>query len=87
MEELRIKKVSIEMLMALLTNLYDKGVDYVDISNKSEDNDEEDTLGVSFCREYMNPELEDNFDEFEEEILSNEDIDVHLSDDDLNKLA
>lgn len=91
-----IKKVSIVGLLAFLDNLYHKGVDYVDIySRENENPDEGDILGISFTREYMNEEHVDNFDNFEPDDLMPEDndspssIDVNkkLSDNDLNDLV
>ncbi len=87
----RIRKINIEKLISLLDHLWNSGVDYVDISKKP-DTEEEDVLGISFCREYMDEDYKHLFEEFDESELSDdsseteEKIEVKLSDDDLNQL-
>lgn len=107
METPKIKKVSVEGLLSLMNFLYHRGVDYVDLHLK-EDLDEEDkdttqdTLGVTFGREYMSESLRDMYDAIMEEIeagaapvdttdiedepIQEEPTNEKLSDEDLNQL-
>jgi hypothetical protein len=88
-----IKKVHLDSLIDILVELYDKGVDYVDIIGV---NDKiQDSIGISFSKEYMNTELRENFDNIpttnkKESNSSDENIkakiNIKLSDDDLNQL-
>jgi hypothetical protein len=55
-------------------------VDYVDIIGTLDD--EQDSIGISFSKEYMAEEYMENFDN----IPAKEQIDIKLSDDDLNQL-
>ncbi len=89
--EMIIKKVSIQVLLGLLEELYDRGVDYVDIHGKSLTADQ-DILGVSFSKNYMDPECIENFDTFEEEGEEptendeKKEIKISLKDEDLENL-
>jgi hypothetical protein len=84
---LRIKKVNVELLISLLADLYDKGIDYVDIYGESKSaNEENDIIGFSFCKEYMNPEFVDNFDKFDNPD-GEEKKHISLSEEDLNDLT
>lgn len=47
-----IEKVPLKSLIALLTNIYEKGVDYVDIIGTKKANKKY-AMGVSFTKEYM----------------------------------
>ena len=62
--------------------MFDKGVDYIDIIG--EINDVQDSIGISFSKEYMNKEMQENFDEIDSKHVK--EGDVSLSDDDLNQL-
>jgi hypothetical protein len=76
----RIRKVHLQTFLDILTDLFDKGVDYVDIIGTLDD--DQDSIGISFSKEYMAEEYMENFDN----IPVKEKIDVKLSDDDLNQL-
>jgi len=85
----KIKRVNVEYLLSLLEHLWHTGVDYVDVNKKQGTEEGEDILGLSFCREYMNEDFRHAFDEFDEEEIaesSEENIEIRLSDDDLNQL-
>jgi ligand-binding sensor protein len=76
----KIKKVHLNTFIEILVGLYDKGVNYVDIIGTMDD--EQDSVGISFSKEYMDDEYKDNFDNIPE-------VDgdkLNLSDDDLNQL-
>jgi len=76
----RIRKVHLQTFLDILTDLFDKGVDYVDIIGTLDD--EQDSIGISFSKEYMAEEYMENFDN----IPVKDQIDIKLSDDDLNQL-
>jgi len=84
-----IKKVHLDSLIDILVDLYDRGVDYVDIIGV---NDKvQDSIGISFSKDYMNTELRENFDKIpttnKNQIKENKTkINIKLSDDDLNQL-
>lgn len=89
----KIRKVHLNTLIEILVELYNKGVDYIDIMNVT-NSDVQDGVGISFCKEYMNKEMMDNFDKISEITRKIEDKkeevirkkDIKLSDEDLNQL-
>lgn len=82
--KVKIRKIPIDIVMRILSNLYDDGVDFVDFHGIIGEN--EDTLGISFSRDYMDPELAEQFEEMESDELSEKEIKVKLSEDDIDKL-
>ena len=78
--QIRLKKIPIEAIVDVLIDLFDRGVDYIDIIGTP--NEQQDTIGITFCKEYMNEEYQDTFDNIETDIEIND----HLSDEDLNEL-
>lgn len=89
----RIRKINIEGLINLLHDIWDRGVDYVDISGRQNEGEGEDILSLSFCKEYMDEEYRDRFEEIGEEEMGDnlpfketENIEIKLSDEDLNNL-
>jgi len=83
-KEIKIRRVPIEAVLEILHKLYDSGVDFVDFHGRIEE--EEDELGISFSKEYINPDYSEGFDNILEKDSSNKEIKVKLSDDDLNQL-
>lgn len=86
----KIRKVHLNTFIEILVELYNKGVDYIDIMNVNSD-ETQDGVGISFCKEYMNKELLENFDrisdsatKLKDEILEERKKD--LKDEDLNQL-
>jgi hypothetical protein len=78
--EIILKKIPIEMLMDTLYDLYDRGVEYIDIIGIP--GEEQDTLGISFNNEYMREDVD--FKDVEKDLTQT----IKLSDeDDLNELA
>lgn len=77
-ENVRIRKIHLDTLIKVLVEMYDKGVDYIDIIG--EINDVQDSIGISFSKEYMSDDMQENFDDVD----SKENKD--LSDEDLNQL-
>lgn len=81
---LTIKKIHLPSLMLVLQAIFDKGADYIDIHGVT--GSDEDEFTISFNKSYMNEEYVDDFDNFEAEEQSTDNIKVKLSDDDLNQL-
>lgn len=85
-----IKKVHLDSFIEILIDLYDKGVDYVDIIGVN--NEVQDSIGISFSKDYMNSELKDNFEKIKvpekkkKPKIEENKININLSDDDLNQL-
>lgn len=89
-----IKKVHLDSFIEILIDLYDKGVDYVDIIGVN--NEMQDSIGISFSKDYMNKEHIDNFEKInapskKPEVkdvpeMKEDKININLSDDDLNQL-
>lgn len=77
--DIRLKKIPLGIFINALMDIYNSGLDYIDIVGKN--NEEQDTIGIAFCEEYMNKDSEKNFDELKEKL-----DDIDLSDDDLNQL-
>jgi hypothetical protein len=86
-KKILIKKISLDEIIDVFVDLYNKGVDYVDLVNSEED---EGKLSVIFTKEYMCKEMQDSEDfqrihdsitdiEFNEE-------DSTFSEDDINDL-
>lgn len=82
-KSLRIRKVDIYALIQTLNELYDRGINYVDIVG--EKNNGQDEVGLIFCKSYMDKEYENNFDVFDDEPAPSK-IDIKLSDEDLDQL-
>ena len=82
-----IKKVSLDEIIDVFVDLYNKGVDYVDLINT----DEEGKLSVIFTKEYMCKEMQesDEFQRMHDSIISDIDFneeDSKFSEDDINDL-
>jgi hypothetical protein len=76
-----LRKVNLESFIEVLTDLYESGVNYVDIYGT--DGEEQDVIDIHFTREYTI--FKDDVEEEEEE----EDVpqkDIDLSDDNLNQI-
>ena len=78
--QVRLKKIPLEVFIQALTDVYNMGIDYVDLVGVP--GEEQDTIGIAFSEEYMNTEVdEETFEELKEKISN-----IKLSDDDLNQL-
>lgn len=93
-KSLKIKKVHLDSFINILVELYNRGVDYIDISAVHHSINQ-DGVGISFSKEYMNEELIENFDKIQESVdeaaaeAPDDDppiIKRDLTDDDLNQL-
>lgn len=75
-----LRKIPLEIFIDVLLEIYEQGVDFVDIIGVPDEI--QDTIGVTFSQEYISPDALDNF-----EIDEQKNIDINLSDDqDLNQL-
>lgn len=80
-KEVRLRKIPLSVLIQALMDVYNTGVDYIDIIGKPDE--EQDTIGIAFCEEYMSSEAdEETFENLKEEIKN-----INLSDEDLNQLS
>jgi hypothetical protein len=73
-----IKKVPLDEIIDVFMDLYNKGVDFIDIIASEQEN----RISVIFSEEYINEEAIDNFELKDVEI----DIETKLSDEDFNQL-
>lgn len=84
----QLRMINIEAMIDVLTMLWNKGVDYVDISGKQ--GEDQDEICFSFCKEYMDKDHSEGFDdEFgpEDEKESNDSqVKVKLTDKDIDDL-
>jgi hypothetical protein len=81
-KKVKLRKIHLDTLMKLLAELYDKGVDYVDIIGTVDK--VQDSIGISFCSEYMNEDMKENFDNISASKI--EEASSSLDDQDLNQL-
>ena len=81
---LRIRKVALNAFVDILVDLYNKGVNYVDIIGILDD--VQDSVAISFSKEYMADDMQENFDQIPHTEIENNEINIKLSDDDLNQL-
>jgi len=79
--EVKIEKIPLDKLIDTLVELYNKGIDYVDIAGVP--GKEFDRLAIGFNKEYMTEQGKKNFAELDEEL---EIKPGKLTDDDLNYL-
>ncbi len=73
-----IKKVPLDEIIDVFMDLYNKGVDFIDIIASETDN----RISVIFSEEYINAEAVDNFELKDVKI----DLDTKLTDEDFNQL-
>lgn len=92
--EVRLKKIPIDMFLQVLTEIYERGVDYFDIIGIPDE--EQDTISIIYSADYMSKDaeaemtkaIEDFIDNLEDEDFPQEiKKDIKLSDDDLNQLT
>jgi hypothetical protein len=84
-----IKKIPLNELIDILSDLYNRGVDFIDILAPEEPS-EDDRMTIKFTKEYMSPDAEleegEELDDNEEDVLDITIIPNKLSDEDLNQL-
>lgn len=72
-ERALVKKVDLEGLLLILTDLWNKGVDYIDISA----NEEGDRLAIYFTEDYLSDEAIEELNNEEEEGTDISDLDIN----------
>lgn len=80
--EVKIQKIPLDRLIETLVDLYNKGIDYVDIAGVP--GIDQDRMAIVFTRDYMTEEGKKNFGEEDE--LDLEIGPSKLTDDDINQL-
>lgn len=79
--EVKIEKIPLDKLIDTLVDLYNRGVDYVDVVGVP--GKEFDRMGISFTRDYMTEQGIKNFEGLDLEVEIKE---SKLTDDDINQL-
>lgn len=79
-----LRKIPIDKLIDLLVEMYNKGVDYIDISGVP--GEEQDRMAISFTEDYMTQEGKENFKDVPIN-LADELLNDKLSEEDLNDLV
>ena len=69
-----VKKIDLELFIATLTDLWDKGVDYIDLAA----NEDETKMAIYFTEDYMSEEFKDK--------IKEEEGPTNISDLDINQL-
>ena len=80
-KEIRIQKIPLNKLIETLVDLYNKGIDYIDISGIP--GEEFDKMALSFTSDYMTEQGKANFGEIDADLEIGP---SKLTDDDLNQL-
>ena len=79
--EVKIEKIPLDKLIDTLVDLYNKGIDYIDVVGVP--GKEFDRMGIAFTRDYMTDQGKENFEGLD---LDLEIKTTNLTDDDLNEL-
>lgn len=79
--EVKIEKIPLDKLIDTLVELYNRGIDYIDIAGVP--GKEFDRMAIAFTRDYMTEQGKKNFGEFDLDIEIKPD---KLTDDDINDL-
>lgn len=78
-----IKKVPLDEIIDVFMDLYNKGVDFIDIVASEKDN----RISVIFTKEYVNQDAMNNFESDDVELDNVEiNIETKLTDEDFNQL-
>jgi hypothetical protein len=86
-KEVRLKKIPLEVFINALEDLYNMGLEYVDIIGIN--GEEQDTIGLAYSKEYMMPDFEEQIEKMVDEMINEEEEvkkNINLSDEDLNQL-
>ena len=79
--EVKIEKIPLDKLIDTLVDLYNKGIDYIDVAGVP--GEEFDRMAIAFTRDYMTEQGKKNFGELDLDLEIKSD---KLTDDDLNEL-
>lgn len=80
-KEVKIQKIPLDKLIETLVDLYNKGVDFIDIAGIS--GPEYDRMAIAFTKDYMTEQGKINFGELDVDLAIEP---SKLTDDDLNQL-
>lgn len=86
-KEVRLKKIPLEIFLDALEELYNMGLEYIDIVGTN--GEEQDTIGLAYSKDYMSQDLHDEIMKAMDEIEKYDNEikkDIKLSDDDLNQM-
>jgi len=86
-DNIKIRKVPVEAFLNLLSDLFEQGVDYIDIIGMLDE--KQDTIGIAFSKDYMSEDMQDNFEDITPITVNKtaDTIKINLSnDEDLNQL-
>lgn len=86
-DNVKIRKVPVEAFLNLLSDLFEQGVDYIDIVGML--NEKQDTIGIAFSKDYMSEDMQDNFEDITPITVNKtpDTIKINLSnDEDLNQI-
>ncbi len=78
-----IKKVPLEEFLSILEMLYERGVDYIDLTFEKMEN--KDKIGIHYSDEYISKEFKEQ--NRSEESSNNSSVEIKLSDEDLNNMC
>jgi len=88
----RVRKIDLRQFIDALNELYERGVDYIDIETESDRGDDMDGIHVFFTKDYINPEYIANFEDNNSDIIQkieekeDKDIKIKFDDKDINDL-
>jgi hypothetical protein len=74
-----IKKVPLDEIIDVFMDLYNKGVDFIDLIASENDN----RISVIFSEDYLNEEAKDNFESIE---IDEDEEETTFTDEDINQL-
>ena len=86
-KEVRLKKIPLEIFLDALEELYNMGLEYIDIVGIN--GEEQDTIGLAYSKDYMSQDLHEDIQKAMDEIEKYDNEikkDIKLSDDDLNQI-
>ena len=84
-KEVVLRKIPLKLVIEILTDLWNRGADYVDIIGTMDK--VQDSIGISFCSDYMNEDMKENFDKISAPTVETEEKTISPFDEnDLNQL-
>jgi hypothetical protein len=81
-ERLKIKKIPIEILIEILSHVFEEGYDFVDIEGEMDGDNVRDTITLTVCPAYHSDNTEEEELDSDITVVKND----KLSDEDLNEL-
>ena len=73
-----LKKIPLEIFINALMDIYNSGIDYVDILGIP--GEEQDNIGISFNTTYLSEDVKND-------MIEDQNLNIKLSDEDLNQLS